>query len=86
MTEPIKMLPPNHFWGQRSGIVRLIKDLNGLVIFHELRIKGKRACQGGRGTHRHKQPHENKGGVGLKARRRMRRYANPKLARRYRNG
>lgn len=94
MSEPIKMLTPNHYWEQERGIFKQYMGEKGVMRPADcpacktgscgggvLRFPGKRATMGSRGTFRHKQPHENKGGVGKRARRKTRRYANPKLSR-----
>ena len=76
MTEPIAMPTPNHYWEERSGVIK-----KGLSCFAcksttcgggILRFPGKRAKMDRR---------ENRGGVGRKVRRKTRKYANPKLAR-----
>lgn len=55
----IQLPPPNLYWGLRSGMIHPARG----PIF-----KGKRMGIG-RGTPKKKQPNENKGGVGRKARR-----------------
>lgn len=75
----IRIIPSSFWWGKRVGTYSAYQEKSGYI--RGWIIKGRRGGLG-RGTFKHKQPNENKGGVGRRAKK-ARKYANRKLWRKY---